>query len=72
MEDKMNTHVTFTMPTPSAFCCFDCVRKNRTIQKGNTYPVVKIEDAPEVAGKKRVYIKTDCGEIQGWSILYFS
>jgi hypothetical protein len=38
---------------------------------GNTYPVVKIEDATEVAGGKRVYIKTDCGQIQGWSILYF-
>ena len=64
-------NVTFKIPTPSAFCCFECQRKGRDIKMGNTYPVVKIEDATEVAGGKRVYIKTDCGQIQGWSILYF-
>jgi len=63
--------VTFKIPPPVAFCCFECAYKGRDIQKGNTYEVVKTEDAPEVAGGKRVYIKTDCGQVQGWSIMYF-
>ncbi len=66
--------VTFTMPPPHTFCCPECEYKRRDIRNRNTYPVVQIEntDKLECAGGKRVYIKTDCGQVFAFSILYFS
>ena len=66
-------NVTFKIPTPYVHpCCEKCRQSNRVPVKGLTFPVKSIEDAPEVAGKKRVTIIHDCGETSSWSILYFT
>jgi hypothetical protein len=69
----MKKEVTFTIPVFPTFCCRECANKERTAQKGNTYPVVKITktDPLECTGGERVTIQMDCGKTEDYSIVYF-
>jgi hypothetical protein len=65
--------VTFQRPPSYQYCCGECAAKNRQIAKGQSFPVVKIEETNPLhcVGGKRYHIRTDCGKVFCYSVEYF-